>query len=97
MGKQAGYGAAGSSGLRRAGKAKYRTRVAKYRVAKEGWSIVATDDLAVQPMAGIKAGTPASYWEAAQALRRMEQEDARKAGGLKILRLSEVLVDIPGN
>jgi hypothetical protein len=90
LGKQALFGAAGTSDLRRTGKAKYRTTRVGHKLVREGWSIVATDDLTVQPAPGIEAGKPASYSEAAQALRKMEQEDPTKAGGFKILRLSEV-------
>ncbi len=45
FGKQARFGAAGQQRSRRSGKAKYRTVVGKHRIAKEGWSIVATDEL----------------------------------------------------
>lgn len=89
LGKQAGFGAAGKSELRRSGPARYRTTMGKYRIAKEGWSIVATADLTVQPMPGIEAGKPASYTEAVQALRKLKQEPV-KAGGLQILRPSEL-------
>ncbi|MCU1265911.1 MAG: uncharacterized protein JWM21_2229 [Acidobacteria bacterium] len=88
--KQARFGAAANSELRRTGKAKYRTTTDKYRVAKEGWSIVAIEDLTVQPVSGVRAGRPASYSEAAQSLRKTKQEDSAKAAGLKILRLSEL-------
>jgi hypothetical protein len=90
LGKQARFGAAGASDIRRTGRAKYRTAVRKYRVEKEGWSIVATGDLAVQPVAGIEADRPMSYSEAAQALQKVKQADPAKAAGLKILRLSEL-------
>jgi hypothetical protein len=90
LGKQASFGAAGNSELRRTGKAKYRTTIAKHRIAKEGWTIVKTDDLTVQPVAGVEAGKPASYSEAAQALRKMKQEAPAQAGRLKILRPSEL-------
>ena len=59
VGKQARFGAAGISELRRTGNAKYRTTMAKHRIAKEGWSIVATADLTVQPVSGVEAGKPA--------------------------------------
>jgi hypothetical protein len=91
LGKQARFGAAGNSDLRRTGKAKYHTTRVAHTLVKEGWSIIATADLSVQPVPGIEAGKPASYSEAAQALRKMKQEDPAKAGGLKILRLSELL------
>ena len=90
LGKQARFGAAGNSDLRRTGKAKYRTTMGKHRIVKEGWSIVATDDLTVQPVPGIEDGKPTIYSEAAQALRKLKQENPAKAAGLKILRLSEV-------
>jgi hypothetical protein len=90
LGKQARFGAAGVSDIRRTGRAKYRAAVGKYQVEKEGWSIVATEDLAVQPVAGIETGRPLSYSEAAQALQQVKQVDPAKAGGLKVLRLSEL-------
>ena len=62
----------------------------KHRIVKEEWSIVATEDLTVQGVPGNEAGKPVIYSEAAQALRRLKQENPAKAGGLKILRLWEV-------
>jgi hypothetical protein len=88
--KQARFGAAGSAAIRRSGKAKYRATVGKHRIAKEGWSIVATDDLTVAPLPGIEEGKPVIYSEALQALRELKMHDPAKAAGLKILRLSEV-------
>lgn len=89
--QQAGFGAAGSSDLRRSGSAKYRTTVGKYEVKKEGWSIVATDDLTVRPAPGAVEGRAMSYSEAEQALERLQQEDPASAGRLKIMRFqSEV-------
>jgi hypothetical protein len=90
LGKQALFGAAGNSELRRTGKAKYRTTIAKHSIAKEGWTIVTTDDLTVQPVTGVKAGKPASYSEAAQELRKLKQDNPAQAGRLKILRPSEL-------
>jgi hypothetical protein len=90
LGRQARFGAAGVSDLRRTGKAKYRTTAPKHRIAKEGWSIVATDDLTAQPAPGVEAGKSVSYSEAAQALRKLKQENPAIAAGLKILRPSEV-------
>jgi len=82
--QQAQFGAAGRSDLRRRGKAKYRVpTVGKYQVTKEGWSIVATDDLSpVRP--------PSPYAEAAQAFRQIKQQTPEQARRLQILRLSEV-------
>jgi hypothetical protein len=90
FGKQARFGAAGSAAIRRSGSAKYRTAVGKHRIAKEGWSIVATEDLTVQPLSGIEEGKPASYSEAVQGLRELQRQSHGKAGGFKILRRSEV-------
>jgi hypothetical protein len=91
LGTQAQFGAAGASELRHTGRAKYRMTGGKYQVAKEGWSIVDTRDLTVQPPPGIEQRKPMSYSEAEQALRRLKQADPVKATGLKILRFqSEV-------
>ena len=90
LGRQSRFGAAANSDLRRTGRAKYRTAVGKYRIAKEGWSILKTDDMTVQPAPGMEGGKPASYSEAEQALQKLRQENPAKAAGLKILRLSEV-------
>jgi hypothetical protein len=91
--RQARFGAAGSSDLRRSGNAKYRTTtIGKYQVTKEGWSIVATDDLTEQPTPGLDTRKRVSYTEAAQSLRKLKQENPEKAARLKILRLSEVRV-----
>ena len=90
FGKQARFGAAGAAAIRRSGKAKYRSVVGKHRIAKEGWSIVATDSLTVEPVPGIEGDKPTIYSEAAQALRKLKQHDPAKAAGLKILRLSEL-------
>lgn len=90
LGKQALFGAAGSSDLRRAGKAKYRTTGGKNKVAKEGWSIVSTDDLTERPVPGLAPAQPASYSEAAEALRKLKRENPAQAAGLKIMRRSEL-------
>jgi hypothetical protein len=82
--KQALFGAAGGAQLRRTGKAKYRvTTVGKYQVTKEGWSIVATDDLST-------VRQPANYSDAEQALEELKRETPERAAHLQILRLSEV-------
>ena len=90
FGKQARFGAAGAAAIRRSGKAKYRSVVGKHRIAKEGWSIVATDNLTVQPVPGITEAKPVIYSEAVQALRELKQLDPVKAARLKIMRLSEI-------
>ena len=56
FGKQARFGAAGAAAIRRSGSAKYRTAVGKHRIAKEGWSIVATDELNGGAGAGDRSG-----------------------------------------
>lgn len=90
MQKQARYGAAANSEVRRTGKAKYRAAVGKYRVAREGWSVVSAETMAVSPLAGTEEAKPTSYTEAAEALRKLKQENPAQAAGLKILRLSEL-------
>jgi hypothetical protein len=90
LGRQARFGAAGGSGLRRSGKSKYRAAAGKHQVAKEGWSIVATEELTVQPLPGLEAGKVATYSEAAQALAALRRQDPARAAGLKILRPSEL-------
>ena len=90
LARQARFGAAANSDLRRTGTAKYRTVTeGKHRVAKEGWSIVAEEDLAVQAAPGV-AGRPASYSQAEQALAALKQADPARARDLKLLRLSDV-------
>jgi hypothetical protein len=93
LGVQARFGAAGASDLRRSGRAKYRTTLGKHRMVKEGWSIVATDNLTVTPLPGMEDGKPAIYSQAAQALRQLKVTNPAKAAGLKIVRLSEVAPD----
>ncbi|MFN8473509.1 MAG: DUF6603 domain-containing protein [Anaerolineae bacterium] len=90
LGKQAQFGAAGASELRRAGRAKYRTARVAPTVEKEGWSIVSTTDLSVQPAPGVDPGQPTPYSEAAEALDRLRQENPTKVAALKIVRLSEL-------
>jgi hypothetical protein len=84
--KQARFGAAGSSDLRRSGKARYRTVISKYRVEKEGWTIFDAENLAPQVARSV------SYSEAAEALRKVKQADPERASGLKILRGSDLKV-----
>jgi hypothetical protein len=85
LGKQSRFGAAGSSELRRTGKARYSAGAPKYRITGEGWSIAATGDLTEQPAPGVR-----SYSEASQALRELKQENPAIAAGLKILRPLEL-------
>jgi hypothetical protein len=85
LGQQARFGAAGSSELRRTGKERYRSTADKYLVAREGWTIVTTDDLAVQTAS-------VSYSEAVQALTRIKQQQPTRADVLKILRKSELSI-----
>ena len=81
--KQARFGAAGGSDLRRTGTAKYRvTTAGKYQVNKEGWSIVADDLTAVRQ--------PSNYSAAEQALAEIKRTTPERAAQLQVLRLSEV-------
>ena len=91
LGKQARFGAAGNSEIRRAGNGRYRTtRRGKYQIAKEGWSMVGTEDLRVRGVEGNEEGKPTNYSEAVQALSKLKQENPAQARAVKILRLSEV-------
>jgi len=90
--RQARFGAAGTSELRRTGKARYRTTLAKHKIAKEGWTIVDRDDLTPQPVTGVEEGRPASYSEAVQELHKLKEESPTRASRLKILRPSELEV-----
>jgi len=82
--KQARFGAAGGSDLRRSGTAKYRgASVGKYQVHKEGWSIVSKDDLAA-------VRQPTNYSDAEQALDEIKKQDPERAARLQILRFSEL-------
>ena len=85
LGAQARFGAAGSSALRRTGKARYRSTTDKYQVARDGWAVASTDDLTVQT-------TPTSYSEAVEALTTLRQQQPGKAGALTIVRRSELSV-----
>lgn len=88
--KQARFGAAGNSDIRRSGKAKYRTTRDKYKIAKEGWNIVSANNLTVQSLPGTEGGKPASYSEAVQVLQKLKKQNPAQAAGLNILRLSEL-------
>jgi hypothetical protein len=81
--QQARFGAAGSSEIRRTGKAKYRVATAgKYQVSKEGWSIVGDDFSEVTQ--------PSNYSDAVQTLEKIKREAPDRGARLQILRLSEV-------
>jgi len=90
--KQARFGAAGSSELRRIGEARYRAVVGKYQVAKEGWTVVG-DDLAAKSV-GLAADKPSSYAEAEQALTKLKETNPARAAGLKIVRPSDLKVEV---
>jgi hypothetical protein len=90
LGKQARFGAAGNSELRRTGRAKYRTGRVAAEITKEGWSIVERAELKVQAVPGMEGAKATNYAEAAQALRKLQRTDPARAAGLKILRLSEL-------
>jgi hypothetical protein len=59
-------------------------------VGKEGWSVVSAETMTASPLAGMEEAKPTSYTEAAEALRKLRQENPAQAAGLKILRLSEL-------
>lgn len=88
--KQARFGAAANSEIRRTGEAKYRTALRKHNLANEGWTLVAVEDLTVQPIPGSDANKPATYSDVEQELEKLKQRDPEKAARLKILRPSDV-------
>jgi hypothetical protein len=73
--KQLRFGAAANSQAQRAGNAKYRLNIVKNKIAKEGWSIVATDDLSVEAA----PDKPMSYSEAEEALSKLQQQNPARA------------------
>jgi hypothetical protein len=88
--QQSRFGAAAKSQARRAGNGKYRMNIVKNRMAKEGWSVVATDDLSVQAAPGEGEANVMSYTEAEEAMRTLKQREPARVATLQILRLSEV-------
>lgn len=86
LGKQSRFGAAGRSEIRRTGKEKYRAVIGKYKVVKEGWTVISSDE-SVEEM---EAGEATSYTEAAQTIERVKRENRTRATGMKIVRLSEL-------
>ena len=87
--RQARFGAAGNSELRRTGKAKYRTTIAKHQITKEGWTIVDRENLREQSIT-VAAGRQASYSEAVQELRKLNEAAPLSSQRFKILRPSEL-------
>jgi hypothetical protein len=88
--KQARFGAAANSATRRGGDATYRTAVRKYKLAREGWTVVETENMTVQAVPGIDANKPATYSQIDQGLRKLKEQDPAKAARLKILRPSDL-------
>lgn len=82
-------GAAGAGAIRRSGKAKYRSALGKHRIAKEGWSIGATEDLTVAPVPALQRASRRSIRRRCGAAQP-DLHDPGKAAGLKIVRLSEL-------
>jgi hypothetical protein len=87
--RQARFGAAGNSELRRTGKAKYRTTIAKHQITKEGWTIVDRENLREQSVT-VAAGRQASYSQAVQELRKLNEAAPLSSQRFKILRPSEL-------
>ncbi len=89
--KQARFGAAGSSALRRMGEARYRTVIGKHQIAKEGWTIVGEQSL--QAIAEVTAAKAMSYSEAEQTVSKLKQRDPVKASAFRIVRPSDLKVE----
>jgi len=89
LGRQSRFGAAGSSELRRTGKARYHTGTAKHQMAREGWTIVDREQLSEQPVTGA-ADRASTYSEAVAELRKLKRETPTQASRFRILRPSEL-------
>ena len=90
LSRQARFGAAGVSELRRTGKAKYHTGPAKHQLTREGWTIVDRERLTEQPVRGGADDRPPTYSEAVAALSRLQQETPSQTARFRILRPSEL-------
>ena len=55
----------------------------KYQIAKEGWSIVATDDLTVQRCPASKRAAHDLFGKPSRRLQKLKQEDPAKAARLR--------------
>ena len=89
LSRQARFGAAGSSELRRTGRAKYHVGSAKHQVIREGWAIVDRAHLTAPPVTGA-AGRASTYSEAVAELHRLQQAAPTAAGRFGIMRPSEL-------
>lgn len=89
LGRQSRFGAAGSSELRRTGRARYHTGAAKHRMAREGWTIVDREQLSEQPVTGARDRAP-TYSEAVAELRKLKRETPIQASRFSILKPSEL-------
>jgi hypothetical protein len=89
LSRQSRFGAAGSSELRRTGKARYHTGTAKHQMAREGWTIVDREQLSEQPVTGVADRSP-TYSEAVAELRKLKQETSTQASRFGVLRPSEL-------
>jgi hypothetical protein len=89
LSRQSRFGAAGSSELRRTGKARYHTGTAKHQMAREGWTIVDRKQLSEQSVTGVADRAP-TYSEAVAELRKLKRETPTQASRFGILRPSEL-------
>jgi hypothetical protein len=90
LSRQARFGAAGVSELRRTGKAKYHTGPAKHQLTREGWTIVDRQLLTEQSVRGVAEDRAPTYSEAVAELSRLRQETPSRAGRFRILKPSEL-------
>ena len=88
--RQARFGAAGVSELRRTGKAKYHTDPAKHQLTREGWTVVDGGLLKEQAIRGVAPNRAPTYSEAVAELSRLQQETPSNAGRFRILKRSEL-------
>jgi hypothetical protein len=88
--RQARFGAAGVSELRRTGKAKYHTGPAKNQLTREGWTVVDGEQLKEQAIRGVAANRAPTYSEAVAELSKLRRETPSHAGRFRILKRSEL-------
>ena len=89
LSRQARFGAAGSSELRRTGRAKYYTGPAKHQVIREGWTLVDQEQLAEQPVTGVTDRAP-TYSEAVAELHVLRRKAPTQSSRFRIVRPSEL-------
>jgi len=79
-------GAAATSDIRLAGRAKYPAAESKNTATPSGWAVVSRDDGSVQPIAGIDPGNAGSYAASRQSLAALARTSPARARTLMLVR-----------